>query len=238
MKLLITQEDFAKTPSRGMVKLYCFNCKKSFERVKNQVQRAVKRRTAKYCSRTCARQSTSLSKNVVCENCGKMFLKQNVEILRSSKHFCSLSCAAKYNNRNKNLGKGRRSKAEDYLFNLIQIDFPELQIIQNERNLLSSGLEIDILIPNIKLAIELNGPTHYFPLFGEEKLKRIQLFDLLKQNEIIDLGYKLIIVDISSQNYFKKIKVMLDKHYLAKIKPIIKLSMPRDGVEPSWDCSR
>ena len=94
-------------------------------------------------------------------------------------------------------------------------------MIQNDRELLSSGLEVDIVIRSLKLAIELNGPVHYFPLFGRQKLAKIQAADVLKQAEIHAIGYGLLVIDISAYGYFKKMRAMLDEYYLNRIRPLL-----------------
>ena len=188
MKLLTSHEDFASLYRTGLAKLQCYNCNQEFFIEKYRVLRAFERGTGKYCSQTCARHARRTSQEVLCINCQKNFRKHGVELKRTSNHFCSRSCAAQYNNRHKNLGIGRRSKAEDYLIKLIRCDFPALGLIQNDRTLLPSGLELDIVIHQVRLAIELNGPMHYFPLFGEQKLTKIQIADLSKQREVQALG--------------------------------------------------
>lgn len=143
--------------------------------------------------------------------------------LKEHAHFCSRSCSAQYNNRRKKFGATRRSKAEDYLCKLLRRDFPHLTLVQNDRSLLPSGLEIDIFIPSLKLAIELNGPMHYYPLFGESKLKKIQAADVQKQLEIQSVGCNLLVVDISAYGYFKKAQSVLEVYYSSQIKPLLEM---------------
>lgn len=221
MELLTPPEKFAALEKRGLAQLRCLHCTKIFLLEKYRVQRGIERGTAKYCSQTCARHARRTSKEVHCANCQALFRKHGVELKRTANHFCSRSCAAQFNNRHKNLGASRRSKAEDYLSGLIRRDFPSLEIIQNDRALLPSGLELDIVIPHLKLAVELNGPIHYFPLFGEQKLAKIQDADISKQIEIKRLGYDLLVVDISTSGYFKKLKAMIDEYYVSYIRPLL-----------------
>lgn len=89
--------------------------------------------------------------------------------------------------------------------------------------MLPSGLEVDIVIPQLKFAIEINCPVHYFPLFGEQKLVKIQSADTSKQIEIQAIGYHLLVIDISAYGYFKRVKVVLDAYYGNCLKPLIKL---------------
>lgn len=202
------------------------------------MQRAIERGTGKYCSQACARRSSRASQEVNCANCTTLFRKHSVELQRTVNHFCTRSCAAKYNNRHKNLGTTRRSKAEAYLCNLIRQDFLETEVIENDRNFLSSGLEIDIFIAHCKLAIELNGPIHYFPIYGESKFKKIQSADSQKQLELQSAGYKLIVINISDIGYFKEVRIILKDYYTTYIKPLLEREMPEGGIEPPWDCSR
>ncbi len=221
VELLTSPEKYRALDRNGLARLRCLHCRKVFPLEKFRVQRAVERGTGKYCSQTCARHARRTSQEVLCFNCKNSFRKLGVELKRTSKHFCSRSCAAHYNNRNKNLGAGRRSKAEDYLSSLIRKDFPAMKIVQNDRALLPSGFKVDIVIPRLKLAIELNGPVHYFPLFGNQKLAKIQAADILKQVEIQTIGYSLLVIDISAYGYFKKVKAMLDEYYATHIRPLL-----------------
>jgi hypothetical protein len=221
MELLTPPREFIALEKRGRAQLRCLHCGKIFLLEKFRVLRGIKRGTGKYCSQTCARHARRTSQEVPCANCQTLFRKHSVELKRTGNHFCSRSCAAQYNNRHKNLGASRRSKAEDYLSYLIRRDFPALKIIQNDRMLLPSGLEVDIIIPHLKLAIELNGPIHYFPLFGVEKLAKIRAADILKQKEIQGAGYSLLVIDISAHGYFKKAKTMLNEYYVSHIRPLL-----------------
>lgn len=203
--------------------MQCLHCNETFLLEKYRVARAVERGTGKYCSQTCARHSRRTSQEVLCANCKITFRKHGVELKRTSAHFCSRSCSAQYNNKRKRFGATRRSKAEDYLCKLVRRDFPDLTLVQNDRSLLPSGLEIDIFIPSRKLAIELNGPIHYYPLFGESKLKKIQAADVQKQLELQSAGCNLLVVDISACGYFKKAKAMLEEYYASRMKPLLEM---------------
>lgn len=229
MKLLMSPEEFVLLDRHGIASLQCFHCSEVFVLEKHRVQRAIERGTGKYCSQTCARHARRTSQEVLCANCKTIFRKHGVELKRTSNHFCSRSCAAQYNNRFKNLGAGRRSKAEDYLSGHIRRDFPSLEITQNDRTLLPSGLEVDIVISHLKLAIELNGPIHYFPLYGELKLAKIRAADFSKQVELQAIGYDLLVIDISAFGYFKKVKAMLDEYYSIHIKPLLEIRSAGGG---------
>lgn len=164
------------------------------------------------------------SKIYNCLNCSKKVVKKQ-SVIKKSKHnrfFCSKSCRMIWYNKNIKISSLKnKSKAETILYDLIKNDFSSLDIKQNDRKFLDSGLEIDILIPEIKLAIELNGPVHYFPIFGVDKLKNVENKDLMKQQEAISKGFNLIIVDISHLKGEKPTRKFLETYYNSHIKPII-----------------
>lgn len=53
-------------------------------------------------------------------------------------------------------------------------------------------LETDILIPSLVTVIEVDGPTHFMPIFGEEKLVKVQQSDAEKNGLLIKAGYNVI----------------------------------------------
>jgi hypothetical protein len=220
MKMLISQEEFSSLKTTASIPFSCSRCNAKFSYRKTAVNQALqgKSRTLEYCSKNCYNESRKNGQEIPCTNCGSLFYKPLGNI--TTNNFCGKSCAAKYNNKNRKTGV-RRSKAEIYLMELITSDFPTLCVQNSVRNLLPSGLEIDILIPDLNLAIELNGPVHYFPIYGKEKLDSIQNKDIKKQKELMDKGFQLIIVDVSQQKYWKTTKPFLHKHYIDYIMPII-----------------
>lgn len=157
----------------------------------------------------------------MCAQCGKTVVKQISWLKKNEYNFCSKSCSATFQNVNSRLGKSRKSKAEDYLAELIRADFPDIAIEQNTRAILPSGLEIDLYLPSLRLALELNGPLHYFPLYGQEKLNVIQEKDKKKQIEAQAAGCKLYIIDISRIKYWPETKAFLNLEYDSTIKRLI-----------------
>lgn len=157
---------------------------------------------------------------VICAFCKNKFLKDKIRAVKFPLSFCNHSCSTKYLHKHKKLKLNIRSKSEDMLVNLIKEDFPNLIIILNDREVLD-GLEIDILIPEMNLAIELNGPTHYFPIYGQEKLDKIINKDVRKQVIIQQKGINLIIIDTSHQNTKKRIETIINTSYKEIIKPIL-----------------
>lgn len=139
---------------------------------------------------------------IQCFNCNKQFFKQPAQIQRSKSgnHFCSRSCAATYNNQNKSHGT-RRSKLEIWLEEQLTTLYPDLEFHFNRKDTINS--ELDIYIPSLKLAFELNGIFHYEPIFGESKLQQIQNNDDRKFQACLEQGIELCIIDTSNLKYMK-----------------------------------
>ena len=64
--------------------------------------------------------------------------------------------------------------------------------------------ELDVLIPSLNLAFELNGIFHYEPIYGSDKLSSIKNNDERKFQACLEKGIELVIIDTSSQVYFKE----------------------------------
>lgn len=134
-----------------------------------------------------------------CETCGKTSRRGKNELKRCKHHFCSRSCAGKYYNTHKITGV-RRSLLEKWLEEKLSEQYPKLEILFNEKKAI--GSELDILIPSLHLAFELNGIFHYQPIFGRRKFERIINNDQSKQDGCIARKIELIVLDVSSQTKF------------------------------------
>jgi hypothetical protein len=190
--------------SREKVIIVCSFCKEPFLRVKRLIFQSLKRGwSGFYCSDKCSKDNMGQQHNItkLCDNqCGKQ-VKRRISQLSDSKHiFCSSSCAAIYNNKNKAKGI-RRSKLEIYLENKIKTNFSDLEILCNNKQVI--GSELDFYFPTLKFAIELNGIFHYEPIYGNNKLEKIQNNDKQKIIRCYEAGIELLIIDVSKDKYFK-----------------------------------
>jgi very-short-patch-repair endonuclease len=66
------------------------------------------------------------------------------------------------------------------------------RVEQHKENVLNTKLHIDLFLPTISVAIEVDGPSHFEPVWGEEALKRAQSYDNKKTGILIGKGIKLI----------------------------------------------
>ena len=199
---LFTEEEYSKAKFRDLLLCRCDYCNNSFYKNKNYFYNHRKFGfTRHFCSKTC--QGLLENKKVVCKcaYCGSELYKRykDYKSSKSGKMFCSSSCAASYNNRHKEYGY-RRSKFEIYAEKVLKNKFSDVEFLFNDVS--SINLELDIYIPSLKLAFEINGIFHYKPVYGEEKFQRIQENDLQKKDICKSLGIALIEIDISSINHF------------------------------------
>ena len=125
------------------------------------------------------------------------------------KIFCNSSCAASYNNKHKTKGN-RRSKLEMFIEQKLKLLYPNLEILFNDK--LTIGSELDIYIPSLKLAFELNGIYHFEPIHGSKKLESIHKNDINKFESCQKNLISLCVIDTSKQTYFKEStsKIYLD----------------------------
>ena len=189
----------------------CDNCDILCKKPKQYYYVAKKRnQTLFFCSQQCKSNyyHNISKKNLLQDNCG--YCDKSITISPSEKRksisgksFCSQSCAASYNNKLKR--KSRRSKIEKKFYNLLVKEFPQLKILANDKTMLD-GLEVDIAIPSLKLAIEWNGIVHFKPIYGKTKLNKIQNKDSEKLKIASNKNINLIVITdlVSNDKILKK----------------------------------
>lgn len=205
MKPLYTEQEFNYAKGEDQLPCECYNCNETFKLRKTDIKKALnpKRSTqGKFCSRDCSIKYKRKVSNItlVCNNCGTTFLRAKSQAKRSTKHYCSNSCNTTYCNKHKKYGT-RRSKLEVWLEEKLTTLYPNLPINFNQKDAI--GSELDIHIPSLNLAFELNGIFHYEPIFGVDKLGKIQENDVSKSKACIDNQIDLCTIDTSGQKYFK-----------------------------------
>jgi len=199
---LYSNTEYTTAKSVDLLTLECEYCFKPFTRMKKDVKRSVlgTRPDIRCCSISCSKTLTSPPQLVNCLNCGTHFLKDANQIKRSPNHFCSRSCSGTYNNKNKTHGT-RRSKLEVWLEEQLPTIYPNLPMDFNQKDTI--GSELDIYIPSLNLAFEINGIFHYEPIYGKNKLGQIQENDISKSKACHDARIDLCVIDTSQQKYVK-----------------------------------
>jgi len=79
------------------------------------------------------------------------------------------------------------SKLEKYLKDKLvmdgyQVEFHKSYMLTNEK------LQIDIYLPNLSTVVEVDGPSHYYPIWGEEALQRNLRSDANKDGLLLGMG--------------------------------------------------
>ena len=183
-----------------MVPLNCPECNIEFLRLQKQIKFNVKtnRCVHMYCSAKCQNLHKGNRINLECDGCGSQFERIKNQI--GERNFCSSSCSARFNNMNKSHGT-RRSKLEIFIEKELtkRIQF---EIHYNRKDTI--GSELDIYIPHLKLAFEINGVFHYRNIYGDEKLQAIQRMDTVKAKACEEKGITLNVIDVSDYTYFKE----------------------------------
>jgi hypothetical protein len=234
MKPLFKPEELWLASSYETLPLECQQCHRPFQALVKRIRQNLKGYGGPllYCNHTCKGASMIRSFTTQCGQCGIDIVIRPTERLnsKSSNNFCSKSCAATYNNTHKTIGI-RRSKLEMWLEEQLPMLYPDLELIFNDKETINS--ELDIYLPELKLAFELNGIFHYEPIYGPEKLASIQNNDGRKFQACLEREIELVIIDTSSLNNFRHPKNDGAK-YLNIIRKVIEIKLEvLKGVEPS-----
>jgi len=111
-----------------------------------------------------------------------------------------------------------------------RVEFHKKNLIPNE------NLEIDLYIPSLKTIIEIDGPSHFLPIWGEEKLQKQIKADDQKTGLILSKGFAIIrvknMLDFVSLASKEKMVVSvteqlqnIDKKFPAKSKRFIEIEL-------------
>jgi very-short-patch-repair endonuclease len=79
-----------------------------------------------------------------------------------------------------------------------RVEFHKKNLIPNEK------LEIDLYLPDLKTIIEIDGPSHFLPVWGEEKLQKQINADLQKNGLLLTMGFVIIRLKVMSNLSLKK----------------------------------
>lgn len=83
------------------------------------------------------------------------------------------------------------SKAEKFLYS--ELTKSGYSTIIHKKHLIEGEkFEIDLFLPDLGIAIEIDGPQHFTPLFGEKHLRNYIKYDSIKNGLLISKGYCII----------------------------------------------
>lgn len=102
------------------------------------------------------------------------------------------------------------SKLEKYLLskllsNGMVVEFHKEQILSNTK------LQIDLFLPTMNIAIEIDGPSHFLPVWGDDALKKNKKYDKKKTGLIIGKGLSLIRIKQAHDFSKTRANVVYDK---------------------------
>jgi hypothetical protein len=205
---LFTEQEYEDSRLKGFLELRCDVCNRDFVRTKKNIQTNCKKGYNLHCcSSLCTSKLAHIGKgdngrvDIVCKNCSKVVSKKYHEANRVKNSFCSQSCSAIYFNATKKFDC-RVSKLEKWLQSKLTEAYPNICFLFNKREAINS--ELDIYIPELKLAFELNGIFHYEPIYGSDTLERTRNNDDRKFQACAECGISLCVIDSSKQRYFKE----------------------------------
>ena len=125
----------------------------------------------------------------------------------AKKNWKSMTAEQKENMRSKGIAAIRvaateGSKLEKFLERrLVDSGF---RVKMHEMIIPAENLEIDLYIPELKTIIEVDGPSHFLPIWGEEKLQKQINADLRKSGSLLSRGYVVIRVKSLGQESLSK----------------------------------
>jgi len=79
-----------------------------------------------------------------------------------------------------------------------------------EQSLLNTKLQIDLFLPNYNIAIEVDGPSHFEPVWGDDALNRNKKYDDKKSGLILGKGLFLIRIKQSKDFSNARANIILD----------------------------
>lgn len=104
------------------------------------------------------------------------------------------------------------SKLEHYILKFlvskgVKTEFHKEQILVNTK------LQIDIFLPTMNIAIEVDGPSHFEPVWGDDVLNRNRSYDKKKNGLLLGKGYKIIRIKQTKDFSKTRAQIICDKIY-------------------------
>ena len=107
------------------------------------------------------------------------------------------------------------SKIEKFIYEgLTKLGY---EVIFHKRGLIANDkLEVDLFLPVMNIAIEIDGPAHFLPIWGEESLQRHIRSDAQKAGLLINRGFavlrvKNIIRNLSQKNMRETLEAIVEQ---------------------------
>jgi very-short-patch-repair endonuclease len=106
------------------------------------------------------------------------------------------------------------SKMELYILEKLLADGYKVDF-HKEQMLVNTKLQIDLFLPTMGVAIEIDGPSHFEPVWGDDALQKNKKYDT-KKNGII-LGKGLTLIRIKQTKDFSKSRALIVYNQLKEL---------------------
>jgi len=106
------------------------------------------------------------------------------------------------------------SKAEKFVYE--HLTKAGYEVIMHKVGLIpGEKYEVDLFLPSMRVAIEIDGPQHFLPIYGEKNLRNNIKYDAIKSGALISRGICVIrikyLLKSSSQNTNRRILDLIKK---------------------------
>lgn len=102
------------------------------------------------------------------------------------------------------------SKMELYILERLLIDGYKVDF-HKEQILVNTKLQIDLFLPTMDIAIEVDGPSHFEPVWGEDVLQKNKKYDTKKNGIILGRGMTLIRIKQSKDFSKSRASIIYDQ---------------------------
>jgi very-short-patch-repair endonuclease len=80
------------------------------------------------------------------------------------------------------------------------------KVVMHRKGLIEGNFEIDLLLPELNTIIEVDGPQHFLPVFGETKLANTIKMDSIKNGLLVSKGFCVLRVKYLCKNMNKSVE--------------------------------
>src|SRR6185369_13465229 len=109
------------------------------------------------------------------------------------------------------------SHLEKFLLNGLRVKGYQVEF-HREVGLIERAMQLDLFLPKLGLAIEIDGPSHFMPIWGQDALNKKLKSDSYKNGLLIKNGYGILRVKnhkknmskIQMENFLTRLVDMLD----------------------------
>lgn len=118
------------------------------------------------------------------------------------------------------------SKLENFIY--YELLSHGYSVLKHQNLLPNKNLEVDLYLPELKAIIEVDGPSHFLPIWGEEKLHKQIKSDQDKTGLILSKGFVILRIKNLSDSLALSVKELL-KCNILKILKDIKAKFPMES---------